>query len=156
MIASNYSPRPGSKAALALQLLAEEGPQNRARIASHIEASSSSVDGILDAAIRAGVVIKIAGKSGSMFWSIAGDVDSLDESAQDATEEVEAAADDDAADIDSQGEVDDAHPAHFACSIWSDGELQIIRAGEVFTLSAQHTSELRAYLQQFSSNGSAA
>lgn len=152
----NYSPRPGSKADAAIQLLANEGPQSRARIASHIDAPSNSVDGILDAAVRAGVVVKVAGTSGRTFWSLADDTWRVTESANDDADQAQ--VDDDEIEVDDQGEIDDQgepQPAHFACSIWSDGELQLVRDGEVFTLSAQHTAELIAYLKPFAA-GSAA
>ncbi len=141
MIASNYSPRPGSKAALALQLLAEEGPQSRARIASHVDTAQHNVEGILGSAVKAGFVVKMK-EGGSVRWALAEGVEYRGEQPTDEVNPVE---------IESvpEPEPDAEQQAGFACSIWSDGELQIVVNGESLTLSAQNTSELLAYLKPF-------
>lgn len=149
MTFSNYSPRPGSKASMACELMASEGPQTRARLASHMDTAQHNIEGILQLAMTAGYVVKIK-ENGTVRWGLAEGIAHATESANDDADQAQ--VDDEEIEVDDQDEIDDQgepQPTHFACSIWSDGELQLIRDGEVFTLSAQHTAELLSYLKPF-------
>lgn len=136
-----YFPRPGSKADAACQLMASEGPQSRARIASHVDTAQHNVEGILESAVKAGFVVKMK-DGGSVRWALAESVEYQSEQPTGEANPVE---------IESvpEPEPDAELQSGFACSIWSDGELQILVDGQSFTLSAQNTSELLAYLKPF-------
>ncbi len=143
---SAYSPRPGSKAEMACQLMAAEGPQSRARLASHMDTAQHNIEGILQSAVTAGYVVKVK-ENGSVRWALADGIEHQSAQSDQSEQSLEMVTEPDVSLIDD-GDAPEPQLG-FVCSIWSDGELQIVRDGEVITLSAQHTGELLTYLKPF-------
>lgn len=140
-----YTPRPGSMVELAVNLLASEGEQNRARLASEMGCEQKNLEAHLKAAIDSGFIIKFKDETGQTKWTLA----ELPDYPEPPTQPAPAPFPEQKYHVDLME--DETHDDKaFACAIWSTGELEICQDGEIIaTLRPDEILKLRKFLHSF-------
>ena len=134
-----YTPRPGSKVELAIALLAEEGPQNRARLASEMDCEQKNIEASMKTAIDAGYIIRFKDQDGQTKWMLTQTPEPKPAPIVGQKNHYDLITDE----LDTIEE-------EFSCAIWSNGELTLNRGGDILaTLSPADILMLRKFLHCF-------
>ena len=135
-----YTPRPGSKVELAIALLAEEGPQNRARLASEMYCEQKNIEASMKTAIDAGYIIRFKDEDGQTKWMLSQMPEPKPAPIVDQQHHYDLITD----------ELDTIEEEEFSCAIWSNGELTLHRDGDILaTLIPSDILKLRKFLHCF-------
>ena len=136
-----YTPRPGSKVELAIALLAEEGPKNRARLASEMYCEQKNIEASMKTAIDAGYIIRFKDEDGQTKWMLTQTPEPKPAPALFPEQKYHA---------DLITDELDTLEEEFSCAIWSNGELTLHRDGDILaTLCPDDILKLRKFLHCF-------
>lgn len=135
-----YTPRPGSKVELAIALLAQEGPQNRARLASEMDCEQKNIEAHIKGALDAGYIIRFKDQDGQTKWMLTQTPEPKPEPIMEQQNHYDLITD----------ELDTIEEEEFSCAIWSNGELTLHRDGDILAmLSPADILMLRKFLHCF-------